>query len=193
MAPRHSRSICSLLLSGCLAISSALSGTDARPVDAGLTAHEWGTFTSIAGDKGQAVEWFPLTGSTDLPAFVEHFRDPGFKLGLRGTVRMETPVLYFYGSRDEAVSVKVRFAKGVITDWYPRASRVEPVTTLNNAALTTKQIDGSIAWDSVTLAPSLRADFPAENRDSHYYAARQTSSTPGQIWISTYIPRSCAI
>jgi len=75
MAPRHSRSICSLLLSGCLAISSALSGTDARPVDAGLTAHEWGTFTSIAGDKGQAVEWFPLTGSTDLPAFVEHFRE----------------------------------------------------------------------------------------------------------------------
>src|SRR6266699_3707820 len=66
-----------------------------------LTVHEWGTFTSIAGADGQAVEWRPLTASTDLPAFVEHFRNPGFKLGLRGTVRMETPVIYFYDSREE--------------------------------------------------------------------------------------------
>ena len=73
-------------------------GAEARPVYSSLTAHEWGTFTSIAGGDGQAVEWSPLTASTDLPAFVEHFRNPRFKLGLRGTVRMETPVLYFYSS-----------------------------------------------------------------------------------------------
>jgi len=65
------------------------SGRDAHPVNSSLTAHEWGTFTSIAGMDGSAVEWSPLTGATDLPAFVEHFRDPGFKLGLRGTVRMK--------------------------------------------------------------------------------------------------------
>ncbi len=94
-------------------------GREARPVYSSLTAHEWGTFTSIAGSDGQAVEWSPLTGSTDLPQFVEHFRDPGFKLGLRGTVRMETPVLYFYDSREETISVNVAFSKGVITEWYP--------------------------------------------------------------------------
>ena len=44
-----------------------------------LTVHEWGTFTSVAGPDGEAVEWLPLTGSTDLPAFVEHFRDGQFK------------------------------------------------------------------------------------------------------------------
>src|SRR5436309_10623271 len=43
---------------------------------------------------------------TDLPSFVEHFRDPHFKLGLRGTVRMETPVLYFYSSKEETISVR---------------------------------------------------------------------------------------
>ena len=59
-------------------------------VNAGLTVHEWGTFTSIAGANGQSVEWSPLTGSAELPSFVEHFRDAGFKLALRGTVRMET-------------------------------------------------------------------------------------------------------
>src|SRR6266851_7271665 len=107
-------------------------GRDARPVYSSLTAHEWGTFTSIAGNEGQAVEWSPLTGSTDLPAFVEHFRDPGFKLGLRGTVRMETLVLYFYDSREETVSVQVAFANGVITEWYPHAIRVEPNAELYN-------------------------------------------------------------
>src|SRR5216684_4027602 len=77
------------LLACCFAISSLSLGKDARPVYSSLTAHEWGTFTSIAGSDGQAIEWSPLTGSTDLPQFVEHFCDPGFKLGLRGTVRME--------------------------------------------------------------------------------------------------------
>ena len=108
------------LLGCCFAISSHTSAWEARPVYSGLIAHEWGTFTSIAGRNGAAVQWLPLNGSTDLPGFVEHFRHAGFKLGLRGTVRMETPVLYFYGSREGTVSVKVSFAKGMITEWYPQ-------------------------------------------------------------------------
>jgi hypothetical protein len=181
LTPKPLRSLFYILLAGCLAISSGLMGSESRPVYSGLTAHEWGTFTSIAGEKGQAVEWSPLTGSTDLPGFVEHFRNAGFKLGLRGTVRMETPVLYFYDSREETVSVKVSFVKGVITEWYPRASRVEPTAALYDTALYGKQPDGSIAWDAVTVVPNLRADFPTENRDNHYYAARQTSSTPVRV------------
>ncbi len=168
---------CALL--GCsLAVSVGLMGSEKTAVFSGLTAHEWGTFTSIAGEKGQAVEWSPLTGSTDLPGFVEHFRNAGFKLGLRGTVRMETPVLYFYDSREETVSVNVHFVKGVITEWYPQASRVEPTAVLYDASLNGKQPDGSISWDAVTVAPGLRAAFPADGRDNHYYAARQTASTP---------------
>jgi hypothetical protein len=168
---------CALLASG-LTISAGLMGAENPAVFPGLTAHEWGTFTSIAGEKGQAVEWSPLTGSTDLPGFVEHFSNAGFKLGLRGTVRMETPVLYFYDSREETVSVNVRFARGVITEWYPQASRVEPTVALYDASLNGKRPDGSISWDAVTVAPGLRADFPAENQENHYYAARQTASTP---------------
>jgi hypothetical protein len=181
MTPKPPRLLFYALLACCLAISSGLVRSESRPVYSGLTAHEWGTFTSVAGEKGQAVEWSPLTGSTDLPGFVEHFRNAGFKLGLRGTVRMETPVLYFYDSHEETVSVRVSFAKGVITEWYPRASRVEPVASLNDASLFSKQADGNIAWDSVTVAPNLRADFPTENRDNRYYAARQTSSTPVRV------------
>ena len=172
------RAMSCALLASCLTISAGLMGSKNPAVFSGLAAHEWGTFTSIAGEKGQAVEWSPLTGSTDLPGFVEHFRNAGFKLGLRGTVRMETPVLYFYDSREETVSVNVRFARGVITEWYPQASRVEPGTALYDASLNGKRPDGSISWDAVTVAPGLQAVFPAENRENHYYAARETASTP---------------
>jgi hypothetical protein len=169
------------LLGCCFAVSSHSSAGEARPVYSGLTAHEWGTFTSVAGRDGSAVEWLPLTGSTDLPSFVEHFGYAGFKLGVRGTVRMETPVLYLYDSREETVSVKVSFAKGLITEWYPRATRVEPAANIFDGTLLQPHPDGSIAWDSVTVSPNMREKFPRENSGTHYYAARMTSSTPLRV------------
>lgn len=174
-------SILSALLVSCFAVSNGLPAKNAEPVYAGLTVHEWGTFTSIAGRDGQAVEWSPLTGPSDLPGFVEHFRTPQFKLGLRGTVRMETPVLYFYDSQEESVSVKVSFAKGLITEWYPRASRVGPSANPADWSMYQGNEDGSIAWDAVTVSPSLRAEFPNQPRESHYYAARMTSATPLRV------------
>lgn len=181
MTPKLPRLIFSALLVGCFTVSSGLTAKNAEPVYAGLTVHEWGTFTSIAGSDGQAVEWSPLTGPTDLPGFVEHFRTPQFKLGLRGTVRMETPVLYFYDSREESVSVKVSFSKGLITEWYPHASRVGPSADPADWSLFQGNLDGSIAWDVVTISPTLRAEFPRQSGDSHYHAARMTSATPLRV------------
>jgi hypothetical protein len=160
------------------------------PVDPALTAHEWGTFTAIAGKDGHAAVWLPLTGSTDLPTFVEHFQTPDFKGGLRGTVRMETPVLYFYTNHPTTLSVHVSFSQGLITEWYPHADRVEPVglqtqtrmvSYLKEWQQTQKQPDSSITWDAVALEPSGSASLPREGRANHYYAARQTSSTPLRI------------
>lgn len=180
MHARLPRLIFCTLLIGCFAMASSLPGGEkSSPGFAVLTVHEWGTFTSIAGKDGQAVEWAPLTGATDLPGFVEHFRTPNFKLGLRGTVRMETPVLYFYGSQEQSFSVHVSFSKGLITEWYPHASRVEPAAE-DPAAWSIFQgnTDGSIAWNSVVVSPQLRKNFLREPQDSHYYAARMTSATP---------------
>ena len=153
-----------------------------------LTAHEWGTFTSIAGSDGHAIEWLPLTGSTDLPSFVEHFAGVSFKGGLLGTVRMETPVLYFYTNRETTVSVHVSFAKGLITEWYPQASKVFSVAAVapkypnfSDWSLYQKHPDGSIDWNSVELVPHSFSDFPQEGRANHYYAARETSATPLQV------------
>jgi hypothetical protein len=173
-----------------LAVLPALFRAQTPSSDPALTAHEWGTFTSIAGRDGHAAEWLPLTGSTDLPTFVEHFQTPEFKGGLRGTVRMETPVLYFYTNRPTTLSVHVSFAQGLITEWYPHANRVEPVglqtqtrmvSYLNDWSRHQKQPDSSISWDSVMLEPSGSSMLPSEGRTNHYYAARQTSSTPLRI------------
>jgi len=181
MPPKILRLSCSIFLTLCFLGTLSFFKASAHPVYSGLTAHEWGTFTSIAGSDGQAVEWSPLIGSTDLPSFVEHFRNAGFKRGLRGTVRMETPVLYFYAPNEQTVSVKVSFAKGVITEWYPHATRIEPSATLWDGSLFQNAVDGSIAWGAVTLAPSQTAPLPTDQRENHYYAARQTTSTPLRV------------
>jgi hypothetical protein len=146
-----------------------------------LTVHEWGTFTAIAGKDGRAVEWTALTGSTDLPQFVEHISSANFKLGLRGTIRMETPVMYFYSPRDVTVSVAVAFSRGLITEWYPHAARVQPSRVLPNAALSQLQTDGTIMWSDVGVSPNLSGDFPREVASNRYYAARETSSAPLRV------------
>jgi hypothetical protein len=168
----------------CLVLSTSFGAQNQR-INPDLTAHEWGTFTSIAGRNGLAVEWSPLNGSADLPSFVEHLNGAQFKAGLRGTVRMETPVLYFYSPRETVVSVKVRFAKGLITEWYPGASRVEPDSNhvLDREALFHRHTSGSIAWDSVTVSPNLTANFPrghnpGDEQATQYYAARETAASP---------------
>lgn len=174
---RRCFALCAIVaVSGATAVHSRSS--HARSVYSALTVHEWGTFTSIAGADGAAMEWWPLTGPADLPGFVEHYRDAQFKFSLQGTVRMETPVLYFYAPGEQTVSVNVRFAKGVITEWYPHASNVEPAQALHDSSLQELRADGSITWQAVNLVPNLDATFITEDHSSHYYTARQTTSTP---------------
>jgi hypothetical protein len=87
-----------------------------------LTVHEWGTFTSVAGEDGSSVEWDTLSCKDDLPGFVNAVGYRGFKFRLQGTVRMETPVIYFYSPREMEARVQVRFPFGVITEWYPKGN-----------------------------------------------------------------------
>jgi hypothetical protein len=138
-----------------------------------LVVHEWGTFTSIAGPDGRAVEWLPQTGPTDLPCFVERNRF-NVKVGLSGTVRMETPVLYFYAPRETVVNVGVQFNSGVITEWFPRARVTPPVAP----AVTSSQ---KIVWRNVKIVPGGAEDFLLESGSSHYYAARRTAAAPLSI------------
>ena len=155
---------------------SLLHANPKQLLETDLAVHEWGTFTSIAGPEGHSMGWLPLTGSTDLPHFVEHFREVAFKGGLRGTVRMETPVLYFYSPRDTTVSVNISFAKGLITEWYPRANAVNPALTPRDFSLFNIKSSGGVIWNSVRIDPHGSTDFPSDNSGNHYFAARNTSA-----------------
>lgn len=163
-----------LLALGCASLLVA----DEQHTAPDLTVHEWGTFTAIAGSDGKAMEWQTLRGSADLPGFVEHVSNTDFKSGLRGTIRMETPVLYFYTPREVSVSVHVAFSKGVLTEWYPHAARTEPTEALRNTDLQHFYSDGSIVWSGVAVSPVLKGEFPREVGPNRYYAARDTSSIP---------------
>src|SRR6185295_8390581 len=74
--------------------------------DNALVVHEWGTFTSVAAENGDPVSWAPLSGPTDLPCFVHRLGGRNIKVAAR-TVRMETPVLYFYAGRPLTLAVHV--------------------------------------------------------------------------------------
>ncbi len=131
-----------------------------------LTAHEWGTFTSIAGKNGQAVEWLPYGGPSDLPCFVDRFNIQNLKINLSATVRMETPVIYFYSPRATTLSVRVHFRQGLLTEWFPRAQASNKVSP------------NALFWPRVRINPGAVADFPVEKVPSHYYAARNTDAVP---------------
>jgi hypothetical protein len=81
----------------------------------------------VAGPDGQAVNWYPLSEASDLPCFVRMLTQNSPKVlvsglpAVRASVRMETPVIYFYAPRETTVGVSVRFPMGLITEWFPDA------------------------------------------------------------------------
>lgn len=129
--------------------------------------HEWGTFTSVAGEDGSAISWMPLSGPSDLPCFVHHLDQRNLKVAEYGTVRMETPVMYFYPLKPTVFSIHVKFPNGRVTEWYPQASRVQPSTSRS----------GWIDWNDVHVNNS-GDRLPKLGAASHYYAARETDAWP---------------
>jgi len=92
-------------------------------------------------------------------------QDCGCKSCTVASVRMETPVLYFYSDRETTVSVKVDFPKGKITEWYPQA----------------REAGAGINWGGVRVMPSSKVEFPREKAESHYYPARETDAAPVRV------------
>jgi hypothetical protein len=154
-----------------LSVSALVSG-QSTPVQ-GLVAHEWGTFTSVAGEDGRAVEWLPQAGPTDLPDFVGRI-NCSLKASLAGTIRMETPVIYFYAPREMTVRASVRFPQGVITEWFPRPTGVSD-------EIIKSAFRGDVAWSNVRVRPGAAVQFPMERDKNHYYVARETDAAPLQV------------
>lgn len=110
----------------------------ARLAAADFTVHEWGTFTSVVGSDGR-----PLTGleveEAGVPPFVHSFA--GFAPSNKGwdrpvagvTVKMETPVLYFYSATPLTARISIGFHGGSISQWYPERSGGEQMPDVPTA------------------------------------------------------------
>jgi hypothetical protein len=166
-------------------LAAPIFGSGGNP-EAGLTVHEWGTFTTVADGNGGAEPWSPLGGASDLPCFVMHLHGLQYKsvqqipnpvTDEKITVRMETPVLYFYAPRKTTLSVAVDFPKGLITEWYPKASKVAPSPQVTLPPVR----DGRIEWNGLEVDPGATPVLPQGNGGSHYYAARNTDANPVHI------------
>jgi hypothetical protein len=167
----------------------------------GFAVHEWGTLTSVAGGDGSVIEWDTLGCKSDLPQFVNDFGYRGLKLGVRGSVRMETPVLYFYSPRPLEARVKVGFPRGLLTEWYPQAEyevhqkaptdgreiQLAPRnvagctkchTNLNGIDTSLQNLTGVLEWKKIRVEPGANPGLPVESAPSRYYAARGTDSAP---------------
>jgi hypothetical protein len=165
------------LAAGCAAASVlATSYAFTKAADpAPLTVHEWGTFTSVANADGTAARWQTLSNGSDLPCFVQRIQ-LGIKGEIPGTVRMETPVLYFYSPQDTTVNVSVRFRGGLITEWFPRAAVTPGI--LHAGALTPPDVESRITWRNIWVRPGSASEYPGGESRSHYYAARETDAAP---------------
>ncbi len=90
----------------------------------GFIVHEWGTDTLVVGSDG-SLQVGLHHEEEDLPPFVEDRLKGGARTGAV-EVKMETPVTYFYSDKPRTVEARVRFPKGVFTQWFPRVTSMSP-------------------------------------------------------------------
>jgi len=95
----------------------------------GFIVHEWGTDTIVVGSDGSLQRGLHHE-EEDLPAFVYDRMKAGTLLGSAPspavTIKMETPVTYFYSPTALSVTARVDFPKGVLTQWYPGVKEFRP-------------------------------------------------------------------
>ena len=159
--------IIAVLAAGPAAFTASLTGT--------FVVHEWGTFVSMEGSDGLALEGLHHD-EADLPAFV-HSRGRD-QLRLHATTsKLETPVLYFYtdpADGPKLVHVRVDFPEGIITQWYPQASLASP--RLLQGDVPTPLRGGYMEW-SASLIPEWRSSL-----SDPVGLARFPQTEPGDVW-----------
>lgn len=91
----------------------------------GFVVHEWGTDTIVVGSDGSLQRGLHHE-EEDLPGFVYDRLKAGPLSPMSVTIKMETPVTYFYSDVPLTVQASVSFPKGLLTQWYPAVSSFLP-------------------------------------------------------------------
>jgi hypothetical protein len=153
------------------------------PVD--LVVHEWGTFTTMQGSDGITLEGLQHE-EEPLPDFV-HAIDgysaidvlAGLSKGVgrpvRGcTVKMETPVTYFYSPHSLLVHARVEFDHGMLTQWYPAVAEYGVRGAPKDEQIDFARVErGWLDWQVEVLAPKFGVDAtPSVDAGAPWLSAR---------------------
>ncbi len=119
----------------------------------GFIVHEWGTDTVVVGSDGTLQRGLQHE-EEDLPAFVYDRMKAGPLLGTEPsvTIKMETPVTYFYSDAPLQVEASVQFPKGVLTQWYPAVTSFSPAIAAPTAVAA--HTGAATSYGDPTLDPS---------------------------------------
>ncbi len=137
-----------------------------------LVVHEWGTFTALQDERGRSLDGIntddepvpsfvhrlagasPVFSATQMPGFFFQgapFAQPNV------TMRLETPVIYFHPADDAPmkVDVRVRYRGGLLTEYYPRPTREEPVIDFSRRrdAFQSSSL-GLLEWKDLQIGPA---------------------------------------
>lgn len=167
----------------------------------GLVVHEWGTFTSVAGADGVALEWRPLAGPSDLPSFV--YQIGGAPRGLRhgaicsvcGHAGCRCHPDAAHCRRDpgrgcgckSCMVVEVRMETPVLYFYADEETTVSVKVDFPQGRVTewypqARTVGTGIDWGAVKVLPRAKdVAFPVEPGESHYYPARKTDAAPVRV------------
>jgi hypothetical protein len=170
--------------------AAAKGGRSELPADR-LVVHEWGTFTSVQGSDGVALEGLQHEEEA-LPSFVysrtEVRECPLRRVGWKGlevpvdhvSQKMETPVLYFHTATPRRLRVRVDFVNGLITQWYPVSDLLgPPENELSKGPLDLSSVKRSfLEWDVdvIPRAAGAPAEIPGVDATDPWAFAREVDA-----------------
>lgn len=170
-----------------LALPLLLAATSARAKGpaSDVVVHEWGTFLSMSGSDGVALDGM-YHEEHALPAFV-HARGTD-QLRLRSILtKGETPVIYFYTKSEQNARVEVKFPRGIWTQWYPQSGLVLPRLNATPVDAAGPPRDGRIVWN-VGIVPAgttgPNPPPPPTSADALWNFAREVDAA----YVRTYNP-----
>lgn len=177
----------------------ALASLAASPLAANdsdqLVVHEWGTFTSLNDDQGRQLGGINIDDEP-VPKFVHNLHRYVLasshtlaKIQSKGvpqrhpyvTLRLETPVLYFYPPKTETdpfqVDVDVAFRGGWLTEFYPRAEASAPGLKQHSFEFgpITSQTTSTLSWHNVTVG----SQATGPRTDEHVWTAPRLTQSAG--------------
>jgi hypothetical protein len=197
-APRVYIEMPSMKIALALALAAALPCTNTLRADNPVIVHEWGTFTSLQDENGKAIGGINVDDEP-VPSFVYNADGVEFVHNLPGagsgniygfglppypaqkgwrpadqdvTMRLETPVIYFYPPKGNAPSsalpltVRVDFHGGLLSQFYPYAeTKGFPNMMSPWQAIHLSDCTSSLTW-TVT----------------HFGSAQQAVETSDKVW-----------